>query len=599
MQTIKMDFQSQSTPPVVPVMQSDSQSRFIGITLYNGGVPYEAPEGASYTVQYRGPGANNMGWYDTIQLSSGTRKAVIAEDAAAKFVTDPTLSVSGKAADAAKVGEAVNAEAERAKAAEEENAKKVSQLKEDIEDIANSEKGVYTFTPNLVDGYVDTQTGAVSDYAGTESNFYKRTSYLHIPASAKKLVAKTPYDSSSKGHYATALYDADKNVISSTIVVGANAIVSEIPHNAKFFVSSVKNVDDGLAISVLVSQDSANTNKRIDKILAKPDQLISCWGDSTIEGMNMNSAGESVYNGDNMPSQLLTLLKNNGYNISVDNMGHGGERSTEVCARIGSDCFYLAEDITIPADNTAVSLGVSKIENNKITGSKICSTLKNFDETNAQMYLTQINRHTRPLTINGWNFNLWQTTVGDGVDHLIQLTDKFGIDLRIPKYSALTFGSSNRYGINVVHMGINDGANMSLAEWIKRCRRIVEKYPKTLICGLYNGAWTFWKNGTGTESEKYEEYVKSCNDAFGTNWINLYEVFCTFKCIDTAMLGGYLLNRTDDQIKADETAVFNHHTCPSLTLNGTEGEVHFNNIGYYVFAKTIYDKLEFLGWIHK
>lgn len=192
MQTLKMDFQSQSAPPVVPVMQFDAQSRFIGITLYNGGVPYEAPEGASYTVQYRGPGANNMGWYDTITLSSGTRKAVIvdsasknvvtlelakqalrvngnvfvnlcvvtntgymlktfpilcrvtgaafpdtvavqsffyvtgitseqwlayvtacqdaqkrAEDAAAKFVTDPTLSISGKAADAAKVGEAV------------------------------------------------------------------------------------------------------------------------------------------------------------------------------------------------------------------------------------------------------------------------------------------------------------------------------------------------------------------------------------------------------------------------------------------------------------------------------------------------------------
>lgn len=202
MQTLKMDFQSQSAPPVVPVMQFDAQSRFIGITLYNGGVPYEAPEGASYTVQYRGPGANNMGWYDTITLSSGTRKAVIvdsasknvvtlelaeqalrvngnvfvnlcvvtntgymlktfpilcrvtgaafpdtvavqsffyvtgitseqwlayvtacqdaqkrAEDAAATFETDPTLSLSGKAADAAKVGEAVG------------------QLKEDLGDI--------------------------------------------------------------------------------------------------------------------------------------------------------------------------------------------------------------------------------------------------------------------------------------------------------------------------------------------------------------------------------------------------------------------------------------------------------------------------------
>ena len=212
MQTLKMDFQSQSTPPVVPVMQSDAQSRFIGLTLYDGGVPYSAPSGAQYTVQYRGSGANNMGWYDTIQLSSGTRKAVTvsssspnvvtlelaeqalrvngkvevslcvvnntgyklntfpiicrvtgapyvdpvsvrsyfyvtgltseqwlayvtacqdaqkrAEDAAATFETDPTLSVSGKAADAAKVGEAVNAEAERAKGVE-------SQIKEDLED---------------------------------------------------------------------------------------------------------------------------------------------------------------------------------------------------------------------------------------------------------------------------------------------------------------------------------------------------------------------------------------------------------------------------------------------------------------------------------
>ncbi len=49
-----------------------------------------------------------------------------------KNTIDPTLSLSGKAADAAKVGEAVNAEATRAKAEEEKNAKGVSQLKEDL-----------------------------------------------------------------------------------------------------------------------------------------------------------------------------------------------------------------------------------------------------------------------------------------------------------------------------------------------------------------------------------------------------------------------------------------------------------------------------------
>lgn len=234
MQTLKMDFQSQSAPPVVPVMQFDAQSRFIGITLYNGGVPYEAPEGASYTVQYRGPGANNMGWYDTITLSSGTRKAVIvdsasknvvtlelaeqalrvngnvfvnlcvvtntgymlktfpilcrvtgaafpdtvavqsffyvtgitseqwlayvtacqdaqkrAEDAATTFETDPTLSLSGKAADAAKVGEAVG------------------QLKEDL--IEKIPLGIniknYLDSGNMTTGgYIDTDTGNIISY---------------------------------------------------------------------------------------------------------------------------------------------------------------------------------------------------------------------------------------------------------------------------------------------------------------------------------------------------------------------------------------------------------------------------------------------------
>lgn len=239
MQTIKMDFQSQSTPPVVPVMQSDSQSRFIGLTLYDGGVPYSAPSGAVYTVEYHGQGANNIGWYDTIQLSSGTRKAVVvsssspnvvtielaeqalrvngevkislcvlnntgyklntfpiicrvtgapyvdpvsvrsyfyvtgltsdqwmayvtacqdaqkrAEDAAAKFVTDPTLSVSGKAADAAKVGEAINAESERAKGVE-------NQLKEDLGNIQIDKLPIYT--SSVVNANKDIFDGSVTN----------------------------------------------------------------------------------------------------------------------------------------------------------------------------------------------------------------------------------------------------------------------------------------------------------------------------------------------------------------------------------------------------------------------------------------------------
>ena len=87
MQILKIDFQSQSAPPVVPVMQSDAQSRFIGMALYNGGTPYKAPEGAVYTVQYRGEGANNFGWYDKILTTSGKHAAVTVDADNAHIIT--------------------------------------------------------------------------------------------------------------------------------------------------------------------------------------------------------------------------------------------------------------------------------------------------------------------------------------------------------------------------------------------------------------------------------------------------------------------------------------------------------------------------------
>ena len=80
MKVIKMDFQSQTAPPIIPVMQSDAQSRFIGIALYNGGTPYKAPDGVTYSVQYRGNDQNNFGWYDTITADDTSRAAVIVDE---------------------------------------------------------------------------------------------------------------------------------------------------------------------------------------------------------------------------------------------------------------------------------------------------------------------------------------------------------------------------------------------------------------------------------------------------------------------------------------------------------------------------------------
>ena len=75
---------------------------------------------------------SNADWNQAIQAWENLKDAI-----------DPTLSLSGKAADAAKTREMVNAEATRAKAAEEKNAQGIGQLKEDLGDLATVGKNLF------------------------------------------------------------------------------------------------------------------------------------------------------------------------------------------------------------------------------------------------------------------------------------------------------------------------------------------------------------------------------------------------------------------------------------------------------------------------
>lgn len=201
MQKIRIDFDNPGLPQHISAVENDSQSRFFQATLYENGKAYTAPEGAAYSIMYRGFGPQNQGWYDTINDGAGKRAACavsgnvvtceIARQALQvpghvsivlcvttgkgymlkswpiecdckndrydstveiqiffyvtqisneswtqaiqaveelKNTIDPTLSLSGKAADAKAAGDALKEEAERAKGVE-------SGLKEDLDNI--------------------------------------------------------------------------------------------------------------------------------------------------------------------------------------------------------------------------------------------------------------------------------------------------------------------------------------------------------------------------------------------------------------------------------------------------------------------------------
>lgn len=448
-------------------------------------------------------------------------------------------------------------------------------LTNEIDAINNQFEGSETIDSfTLIDGYVNYNTGGISLYSGDGK--YKRTDYIELVKSAK---IESNFTSNAEAGFA--FYNAEKVYIS-----GGSTYPATVPHNAKYVILS--------NFSNTATHTGLYANLIYIPVVAK---TIACFGDSVTEGMGMTSANTAVYGGDNYPSHLLTMLTDNNVNAKVYNYGHGGERSTETCARIGGRiCGYLSEDITIPASNAAQSLGVAIVSNYKVSGSKLYSTGRNADGTTAQILFTKLGFNTRPLMIGDRLCNIYQAQQDGGIIQTINLVSPTGEDTTIPALSSLTVGSTKRDAdIYVVYMGINDGSNITLTEWIDRCKSVIERNPKTLILGSTNHNWTFWQGMTGTDAEKRATYLNACLAAFGSYYLDLYDILTTDKCIKIAQNGGYLTDRTAEQIAADNAAISNRQTPPSITLEGTAGEVHLNNIGYYVLAKSVYEKLMQLG----
>lgn len=108
-----------------------------------------------------------------------------------KNMIDPTLSLSGKAADAAKVREAINAEATRAKAAEKENAKGIGQLKEDLWENPS------IYSPFELGSLMNGEITNVQ-YRIVSTNIIHTNSTLYIAISKNRRVGIHYYDSNGK-----------------------------------------------------------------------------------------------------------------------------------------------------------------------------------------------------------------------------------------------------------------------------------------------------------------------------------------------------------------------------------------------------------------
>lgn len=126
----------------------------------------------------------------TTKAEEAAASAKTAADAAGNASTavsaaiDPTLSVSGKAADAAKAGEAINAEAERAKGVE-------NQIKEDLWENPS------VYSPFELGTFKNGKIIYVQ-YRIVSTNIIHTTSKLYVAISKNRRVGITYYDSNGK-----------------------------------------------------------------------------------------------------------------------------------------------------------------------------------------------------------------------------------------------------------------------------------------------------------------------------------------------------------------------------------------------------------------
>ena len=425
MQKIRIDFDNPGLPQHISAVENDSQSRFFQATLYENGKAYTAPEGATYSIMYRGFGPQNQGWYDTINDGAGKRAACavsgnvvtceIARQALQvpghvsivlcvttgkgymlkswpiecdckndrydstveiqsffyvtqisneswtqaiqaveelKNTIDPTLSLSGKAADAAKVGEAVG------------------QVKEDLN---NTNNQLFNATPNLyyksgntkkyplycaqadINGDIIMETTKSEDSFITNTPVRLYIAFSDVSQASGKTVRIRAGDISNRDiarkDINIGLVDNNTKVTALNIDISdvnlSNAVFNDIrllpaTVGATVTVTNIfATTDMETDYSKYVSTNKYNENLLIPKKREEDVIPIMCIGDSMI-----NAGGE-------MTSKLKELTDLS----DVFDYGVGGDNVLSTLAHIGESPF-LVEPFMIPSDTKTTPISI-------------------------------------------------------------------------------------------------------------------------------------------------------------------------------------------------------------------------------------------------
>lgn len=319
---------------------------------------------------------------------------------------------------------------------------------------------------------------------------------------------------------------------------------------------------------------------------------IVCSGDSVTQG---NGTANSY------PGRLQAILDNLGYETEVVNCGHGGECLSAIVARMGGVACYLAEDLTIPADNSSVSLGERSFIGGHISGTKVKLCYPDKVGEDLCVYFTQNTRDTNPVTIGGKEYIL--TVDNNSHTNFLQKKDADGVETVIPKGSLVFTAHKRCADVNILFAGLNDGGGLTLARWLdtmEACGKM--NGGKYIVIGAYiannHPLWNVWHDVKGeTPEEKYAYYRRAALERFGMHFVDLYEEF-PLRGMDIMLEGGYLTDKTEEEISVMREKMKNHIIPAEITYNYlADKEVHLSIEGYHIIATLLAERMKLLGYL--
>lgn len=321
---------------------------------------------------------------------------------------------------------------------------------------------------------------------------------------------------------------------------------------------------------------------------------ILIWGDSITWG-SASSANNNCYT-----AILRSLLATNGYKDGVINCGVGGENFQNILVRQGAFGFYLADDITLPA-NTNEKVEIQRVVN-YVNNHKFKNTYYGDDSYFALLLQGETGRDNlgdeyktvNPILVNG--IECIMTLEGTQQDCIIYLSPKATqSSTMLIKSGTFLYPRGNRFKqtASVFAIGTNDGftvtnegvvdVQVSIDQYIEMTDLAIEKASvgsNYVVCSPYGGTALTKMGMSGLQ-----QLESALTKRYGNRYFNWRKYLVENGLSDAGIT----------PTEADNTAISEGKVPPSLLSDG----LHPNDAGHLVLGTKLYKVLKSIGALHK